>query len=190
MLDNSLIKETLNSVKTIAMVGVSSTKDEKKSVFIKRRPSIIVMQYLKEFGYKVLLSGAGGDDLFSGYRRHQALNWEPFFNYTPTFFMQSMQYFSSMLPNNYSTLRRTKKILRNATKTPLERMAGYHEWLPLKLNCGLFSDEIKFNIGDYKPSKILIDSLEVGGPIMLSTALELSVKFVFSINVTMLGLGY
>ena len=54
MLDNSLIKETLNSVKTIAMVGVSSTKDEKKSVFIKRRPSIIVMQYLKEFGYKVI----------------------------------------------------------------------------------------------------------------------------------------
>ena len=54
MLDNSFIKETLNSVKTIAMVGVSSAKEEKKSVSIKRRPSIIVMQYLKEFGYKVI----------------------------------------------------------------------------------------------------------------------------------------
>ncbi|MDB5273297.1 MAG: asnB1, partial [Chitinophagaceae bacterium] len=30
-------------------------------------------------GVKVLLGGTGGDDLFSGYRRHQALNYEPLF---------------------------------------------------------------------------------------------------------------
>ena len=54
MLDNYLIKETLNTAKTIAIVGVSSAKEEKKFVFIKRRPSIIVMKYLKEFGYKVI----------------------------------------------------------------------------------------------------------------------------------------
>ena len=44
----------LTSAKTIAMVGVSLIKKEEPSNNIKRRPSIIVMKYLKEFGYKVI----------------------------------------------------------------------------------------------------------------------------------------
>ena len=51
--DNEIIKNTLTSAKTIAMVGVSFPKKEKSSNII-RRPSIIVMQYLQEFGYKVI----------------------------------------------------------------------------------------------------------------------------------------
>ena len=39
-------------------------------------------------------------------------------------------------------------------------------------------------------SKILTDNLDEAGPIMLSTALELIVKFVFSINVIMDVDGY
>ena len=51
--EDELIKKTLNSAKTIAMVGVSSIKKEVSSN-IKRRPSIIVMKYLQEFGYRVI----------------------------------------------------------------------------------------------------------------------------------------
>ena len=51
--EDELIKETLSSAKTIAMVGVSSIKKEESSN-IKRRPSIIVMKYLQEFGYRVI----------------------------------------------------------------------------------------------------------------------------------------
>jgi len=50
---NNLIKNILSSAKTIAMVGVSSIKKE-VSTNINRRPSIIVMKYLQEFGYKVI----------------------------------------------------------------------------------------------------------------------------------------
>ena len=53
IIDNELIKKTLSSSKTVAMVGVSSIKKEESSN-IKRRPSIIVMKYLQEFGYKVI----------------------------------------------------------------------------------------------------------------------------------------
>ena len=52
-MNEKLIKETLASAKTIAMVGVSSIKKEDSSN-IKRRPSVIVMKYLQEFGYKVI----------------------------------------------------------------------------------------------------------------------------------------
>ena len=50
---DELIKKVLTSAKTIAMVGVSSIKKE-MSTNIKRRPSIIVMKYLQEFGYRVI----------------------------------------------------------------------------------------------------------------------------------------
>ena len=53
IIEDQLIKETLASAKTIAMVGVSSIKKEVSSNII-RRPSIIVMKYLQEFGYRVI----------------------------------------------------------------------------------------------------------------------------------------
>ena len=52
-MEDKIIKGTLASAKTIAMVGVSSIKKEESSN-IKRRPSIIVMKYLQEFGYRVI----------------------------------------------------------------------------------------------------------------------------------------
>ena len=36
------------------MVGVSSVKKEETSTIVRRRPSIIVMKYLQEFGYRVI----------------------------------------------------------------------------------------------------------------------------------------
>ena len=51
--NDELIKSWLASAKTIAMVGVSSVKKENSANII-RRPSIIVMSYLQEFGYKVI----------------------------------------------------------------------------------------------------------------------------------------
>ena len=52
-MEDILIKKTLESAKTIAMIGVSSVKKE-LSNNIKRRPSIIVMKYMQEFGYRVI----------------------------------------------------------------------------------------------------------------------------------------
>ena len=53
-IDNQLIKQALTNAKTIAMVGVSLIKKEETSTLIRRRPSIIVMKYLQEFGYRVI----------------------------------------------------------------------------------------------------------------------------------------
>ena len=53
-MDNRLIKQALTCAKTIAMVGISLSKKEDTPTFIRRRPSIIVMKYLQEFGYRVI----------------------------------------------------------------------------------------------------------------------------------------
>ena len=52
-INDNLIKQSLSSAKTVAMVGISSIKKENTSNIV-RRPSIIVMNYLQEFGYKVV----------------------------------------------------------------------------------------------------------------------------------------
>jgi len=53
MIEDALIKKTLQAANTIAMVGVSSIKKE-ISTNIRRRPSTIVMKYMQEFGYRVI----------------------------------------------------------------------------------------------------------------------------------------
>ena len=53
IVDDHLIKKSLKESKTIAMIGVSSVKKDSGSNIV-RRPSIIVMSYLQEFGYKVI----------------------------------------------------------------------------------------------------------------------------------------
>ena len=52
--NEQLIKQILTSAKTIAMGGVSSIKKNEPPNNIRRRPSIIVMKYLQEFGYRVI----------------------------------------------------------------------------------------------------------------------------------------
>ena len=54
MTNNQLLKQLLATTKTIAMVGVSFINKKETSNIIRRRPSIIVMKYLQEFGYRVI----------------------------------------------------------------------------------------------------------------------------------------
>ena len=54
MTDDKLIKQTLDSAKTIAMIGASTVKEGEAISKTRLKPSIIVMKYLQEFGYKVI----------------------------------------------------------------------------------------------------------------------------------------
>ena len=54
MIDDNLIKQTLDSAKTIAMVGASTVKEGEVLSKTRLKPSIIVMKYLLEFGFKVI----------------------------------------------------------------------------------------------------------------------------------------
>ena len=54
MIDDNLIKQTLDTAKTIAMIGASTVKEGESVAKIRLKPSIVVMKYLLEFGYKVI----------------------------------------------------------------------------------------------------------------------------------------
>ena len=54
MTDDNLIKQTLDKAKTIAMVGARTVKEGELVAKTRLKPSIIVMKYLLEFGYRVI----------------------------------------------------------------------------------------------------------------------------------------
>jgi predicted CoA-binding protein len=51
---NNQVENVLKNSKTIAMVGVSSLKKKEDPKNLKRKPSIIVMKYMQDYGYKVI----------------------------------------------------------------------------------------------------------------------------------------
>lgn len=106
----------------------------------------------KEMGIKVLLGGAGGDDIFSGYRRHKALSFEKYFQFIPTPIGKLIKQTVRLLPNINSFTRRLRKVVANLDKSTDERMAGYFNWLPIETVHSLFSKEWQEKLKDYNPN--------------------------------------
>lgn len=90
-------------------------------------------------GVKVLLSGAGGDDLFSGYRRHRALALERWWWWLPKPARRALQLLAEQAPRNSPPGRRLAKAFQFAGESPDRRMAGYFAWLAPEIVSGLFA---------------------------------------------------
>lgn len=118
-----------------------------------------ISKQARDSGSVVLLGGTGGDDLFTGYRRHQALQYETYLKAIPNWLGVSTKSIFSKFGNNNAKFRRINKILKDVDKDSLSRMAGYWEWLPLKQNKALFSKNVFAQIRNNYPSDILKNSL-------------------------------
>lgn len=102
---------------------------------------------------KVLIGGAGGDDLFSGYRRHQALVYEQYFQLVPLIFRKWVHFLITKIPSKGPLFRRVKKIFGQIDKSPIERQAGYFGWIPTKSVKNLFTNEWKSKLKHHDPYK-------------------------------------
>jgi asparagine synthase (glutamine-hydrolysing) len=112
-------------------------------------------------GNIVLLGGSAGDDVFSGYRRHQAIYIEDkIFKYIPSFALRLGKKVSYLLNVKYPMVRRARKLLKDSHLSKLERYANYFSWLPLPQIKGLFNKNILEKIKDYNPNNYLIDNLK------------------------------
>ncbi len=91
-------------------------------------------------GYKVLLSGLGGDDLFTGYRRHRAVHMEEFLNLIPRYIWSMIQKISSQLPQDLTSIRRINKLASSMRKDGDERLVDYFYWAKSSDIFSLYSD--------------------------------------------------
>lgn len=96
-------------------------------------------------GFKVLISGAGADDVFSGYRRHQAISKENILSKTPRFIKQAVKKFVAILPTNHQT-RRIKKLAEHIDLSTYQRMFAYFFWANKQDVLNLFSEEFRESI--------------------------------------------
>jgi asparagine synthase (glutamine-hydrolysing) len=112
---------------------------------------LFISRLAREHGIKVLLSGAGGDDIFTGYRRHRALMLERYWSWLPKPIRAGIAGFANSLPAHAPALRQFRKAFQNAQHDGDRRLAGYFHWLDPKVTEELLSREFSIAIGDEEP---------------------------------------
>ena len=102
--------------------------------------SLIIAELARSHGIKVMLSGTGGDDVMTGYRRHFALRQERFWTWLPRPVRTLMRKATAVLPRRHPLARRIAKAFENADLACDERIIGYFQWLDPRRAADLLAD--------------------------------------------------
>ena len=137
---------------------------------------LFISQLARQHGVKVLLSGAGGDDIFSGYRRHQALRLERLWAWLPGAARRGLRRTSGALDQRNGVARRAAKAWARADATAEERIAGYFLWVDPERARGLFAAEHRAMLNSHAMTAPLLGYLDTSSanadPVQRMLALE------------------
>jgi asparagine synthase (glutamine-hydrolysing) len=136
---------------------------------------LFISRLARSRGIKVLLSGAGGDDVFTGYRRHRAVELERLWSWTPAVFRRKLVDASSGIDQRRTWSRRLVRALTAMRYEGASRLASYFFWTPPELAIGLLSQDVRAHLSE-APEQPLIDYLAdlppSAGPLDRMLALE------------------
>ena len=110
-------------------------------------PSYLISKLAREDGTTVLLSGTGGDEVFFGYRSHQAYRLYERFAWMSRFPISSMtqagvKMSSSLLGAQNRYARRIAKFRRGLMQSGLDRHLEVADWSSHAAREGLFNDSV------------------------------------------------
>jgi asparagine synthase (glutamine-hydrolysing) len=83
----------------------------------------------RELGIKVLLSGAGGDDIFTGYRRHSAVAIDRVVRRAPVPLLRAIERIGASTPPRGPSLRRLRKFTIGLAESDDRRTIAAFRWL-------------------------------------------------------------
>jgi asparagine synthase (glutamine-hydrolysing) len=114
----------------------------------------------REHGMKVLLSGAGGDDLFTGYRRHVAVNYQRFWDSLPKGIASRIEHAALGLDQRRPLFRRISRSLSGSGLTGNARLANYFLWARESDLLELYTPAFRAELGLNSAVAPLIDFLQ------------------------------
>ena len=131
-----------------------------------------ISRLARQHGIKVLLSGAGGDDLFTGYRRHRALQLDALWNRLPRPLRYRLGLAGAALPVRPAPIRRAKRLLEAAALDSRVRLAGYFDWTRAEAVRALFVPELRDGISEEPLLAALSSMPAVASPLQRMLLLE------------------
>lgn len=141
--------------------------------------TLYISQRARENGIKVLLSGTGGDDLFSGYRRHYALTLDERFQQIPLALRRGIESCSKMLSHSRPGPRRIAKFLDGFGSDGVTRLINYFLWTNRKDVLELFNPEIRAGLKTTQFTQPMQDYVEkhLNTAVPLNSMLALEQRF-------------
>lgn len=121
---------------------------------------LYISQLARQQGVKVLLSGAGGDDLFTGYRRHHAISMEKYWRWLPASIRWGLEHGALQLDQRRALGRRLAKLFNGATLDGNVSIASYFFWTRKEEALALFTPEIRAQLQNQLPEQPLKDFLD------------------------------
>lgn len=112
-------------------------------------------------GCKVLLSGAGGDDYFTGYRRHIALEYDRKIMKLPAVFRKLISVLCSRLRTGNPKMRKLRKYTYNLDRDMSGRIASYFAWIEDSVKHPLFTEKGLLLMNGYDPLNRLKQTLDI-----------------------------
>jgi len=128
---------------------------------------LYISQLARKQGIKVLLSGAGGDDLFTGYRRHYAIQLERYWGWLPTSIRTKMAKATKDLNVNSTIQRRITKMFNGAGLDSKDRLINYFRWSNDSVLQSLYSPDFRQQLMGSNSNQVMQDFLE---PILTSAS--------------------
>ena len=121
---------------------------------------LYISELAKENGMKVLLSGAGGDDIFTGYRRHQAIAYDKKIQVLPRCLLSNLEIISNKLDKRVTLFRRLAKLFNGSSLSGDLKIVNYFRWIDQKALHLLYSNEFKAEMSSVASEQPMIDLLD------------------------------
>lgn len=108
---------------------------------------LYISRLARENGIKVLLSGTGGDDLFTGYRRHVAVNYERYWDWLPQRVRSGLEQATAAMDQRKPLFRRMAKAWSGAGLAGDARLANYFLWAEESQLLSLYTTDVRARLG-------------------------------------------
>ena len=121
---------------------------------------LYISELAKKNGIKVLLSGAGGDDIFTGYRRHQAIMYDKKLQMLPKCILSGLEQVTGKLDKSVTLFRRLAKLFNGSTLTGDARIVNYFKWIDQRSLSLLYTADFQNEISNDLAEQPMLDFLK------------------------------